>query len=78
MSKAVLRWVIAGVVVGVAVGALLGWLFSSSAQSGNADGARAVFISWLVIIAVGTTLLFSLWGYANEQQQKVRRPDLFK
>jgi uncharacterized membrane protein YeaQ/YmgE (transglycosylase-associated protein family) len=64
---------IGGLIIGLIIGFLIGSLLRTSAED-----PTQIFISWIILGAIGSTLFFSLWGYADEQQRKVRRPDLSK
>lgn len=67
MTRIVRLWTIGGLIFGIIVGLIIGWMVGENTMVG-----------WVVISAIGGTLFWGLWGYANEQSRKVRRPDLFK
>lgn len=73
VSRTVRIWIIGGLIIGALAGAIIGYVFGQ-----GADNPIILLVSWTIILAIGGTLFFGLWGYANDQHRKVRRPDLFK
>jgi len=67
VTRTVRLWTIGGLIIGIIIGFIIG----------TAVG-EGTMLGWVVISAVGGTLFWGLWGYANEQSRKVRRPDTFK
>lgn len=61
MTKRVIIWTVGGLIFGLALGALIGTTVGEN-----------TLVGWMVITAIGGTLFFGLWGYANEQHRKVR------
>ncbi|MEA3336100.1 MAG: YtxH domain-containing protein [Chloroflexota bacterium] len=71
MSRRMWMWVIAGLIIGVIVGAVIGYFLAEGTKN-----PVLLVIGWIVISAIGSTLFFGFWGYADEQQKRVRQPDL--
>lgn len=67
MTRTVWIWTIGGLIAGIIVGIVIGVVVG-----------EGTIVGWVPISAIGGTLFWGLWGYANEQHRKVRRPDLFK
>ncbi|HRX03866.1 MAG: hypothetical protein KDI07_10150 [Anaerolineae bacterium] len=61
MSRSVIIWTAGGLIFGLLLGALIGYTVG-----------EGTMFAWMAITAVGGTLFFGLWGYANEQNRNVR------
>lgn len=65
MTRRVRIWTIGGLIFGLTLGFVIGTTVGENTLPG-----------WMIISAIGGTLFFGLWGYANEQQRKVRHPEI--
>ena len=73
MTRRVRLWIIGGLILGILAGVLVGYMLRN-----DSEDPILLLISWSVILGIGGMVFFGLWSYADEQQRRIRRPDLFK